>query len=443
MSPLDTALAARASQRTLERATRETRGGVLLDLANRIVSEEAHILAANARDLAAAKADATATPLLKRLELTSVKIRALATAIREVAALSDPLERTLRATRLDDGLDLYQVTAPIGVLLCVYESRPDATIQIASLAIKSGNAVILKGGKEARETNGVLVALVQESLRESELPAELVALLDTREDVAEVLRLTDVIDLVIPRGSVEFVRHVMASTRIPVLGHADGVCHVYIDRSGDVAKARAIVVDAKVTYPAACNAVECVLVDSAADEDMVPALVADLRKAGVEVRGCPRTCALAPDATPATEADFGHEFGDLTVAMRVVDGIDDAIAFINKHGSRHTDAIITEAAGTARAFALGVDTANVFVNASTRFSDGFRYGLGAEVGISTGKTHARGPVGLDGLVTTKWVLLGSGHTVAPYTSENPREFLHEALPDTFESRKNRLTRGSF
>ncbi len=412
-------------------------------LADRIDADAKRILDANARDLERSRAEGLATPLLNRLALTEAKLKVLAQGVREVAALPEPIGRTLRATRLDDGLDLYQITVPIGVLLCVFESRPDALVQIASLAVKSGNAVLLKGGKEAKESNAILAELVRESLVERDLPAEVVQLIDTRDEVAEILALHDLIDLVIPRGSNAFVRHVMDSTHIPVLGHADGVCHVYVDKNADVMKTRSIVVDAKVNYPAACNAAECILVHKAAAEDLVPAIVADLSKAGVEVRACERSRVFANDSKAATDEDWGREFGDLVVALRIVDSLDDAVRFINTHGSRHTDAIITEDSGAARAFVTRVDTANAMVNASTRFSDGFRYGLGAEVGISTGKIHARGPVGLEGLLTTKWMVLGSGHTVEPYTSENPREFLHEALPDTFESRKGRLTRGSF
>ncbi len=406
------ALAARQASLALARATRAARVLALDGLAGLLAKEAPAVLDANAADVAAATADGLAKPLLDRLKLTRAKLDLLADGVRQVARLPDPLDRTLRATRLDDGLDLYQVTVPIGVVACVFESRPDAVVQISALSIASGNAVLLKGGAEAERSNAALAAIARRAAADAGLPGDAVQLLSGRAEVAELLRHDDLVDLVIPRGSTAFVKHVQASTRIPVLGHAEGVCHVYVDRAADLAKALAIALDAKTDYPAACNAAECVLVHG----DVADAFLPRLREA------------FAAHGVSLTEdpADYGKEFGDLRSGVAVVTNVDEAIAFVNRHGSRHTDAIVTEDAAAARAFVRGVDAAGVFVNASTRFADGYRYGLGAEVGISTSKIHARGPVGLDGLVTYKWVLAGSGQGAGEY-GPGKKAFRHEPL----------------
>lgn len=362
------------------------------------------ILAANALDVADA-------PTMTRLRLTTDKLALTLQGAREVARLPDPLGKTLRSTLLDDGLRLYQTTVPIGVVACIFESRPDAAIQIPALAIRSGNAALLKGGAEARRTNAVIVETIRASLPWSDA----VQLLDGRAEANALLALDDLVDLVIPRGSSDLVRHVMANTRIPVLGHAEGVCHVFVDQAANLEKALRVCIDAKVDNPAACNAAECFVLHEKIAPRFEPILRGELEKRGVQVT-----------------QEYGVEFGDLRCAIARVSSLDEAIAFVNEHGSRHTDAIVTEDKRAARSFVESVDSAGVFVNASPRFADGYRYGLGAEVGVSTSKVHARGPVGLEGLTTTKWVLLGEGHAAGEYQGAKPKRFKHEARAAALE-----------
>jgi glutamate-5-semialdehyde dehydrogenase len=419
---------ARAAALELARTSDETRAEAVLAFARALREDAPRVLAENAKDVEAARETGLAAPLQARLRLTPEKLALVLKGVEEVARLPDPLGRTLRRTRLDDGLTLRQVTVPLGVVACVFESRPDAAIQIPALTMRSGNAALLKGGAEAERTNRALVETMRGSLREAGLPADAVQLLEGRAEAAALLAHEDLVDLVVPRGSSGFVRHVMDSTRIPVLGHAAGVCHLYVDRAADPRKAVALAVDGKTDNPAACNAVECILVHRDAAPLLGP-LVEALRKAGVEVRATDEARARCPVPTAAAgPGDFGHEFGDLTVSLALVDSLDGAIAFINRHGSKHTDAIVTEDKDAARRFVEGVDAAGVFVNASPRFADGYRYGLGAEVGVSTSKLHARGPVGVEGLTSTKWVLVGDGHVARDYQGTAPRAFRHEAMP---------------
>jgi glutamate-5-semialdehyde dehydrogenase len=350
--------------------------------------------------------------------------------VESVAALEDPLGRTVVARELDDGLELYEVTVPIGVVAAVFESRPDALVQIAALALKSGNAVILKGGSEASESNRALYERLREAAAAAGIPDGWIQLIEAHEDVDRVLERDDAVDLVMPRGSSAFVSHIQDSTGIPVLGHTEGVCHVYVDADADLSMAAAVAYDAKVQYPAVCNAVETLLVDDDVAADLLPELVDRYEAAGVTVRGDDRTRAVV-DVDPATEADWDTEYGDLELSIRVVDDVYDAIAHVNRHGSKHTESILTEDAETAETFMTGVDAASVFHNASTRFADGYRYGLGAEVGISTGKVHARGPVGLEGLTTTKYYLEGDGHLVATYSGEDAASYTHRELSTTW------------
>ncbi|HEX2021529.1 MAG TPA: glutamate-5-semialdehyde dehydrogenase, partial [Candidatus Thermoplasmatota archaeon] len=361
-----------------------------------------------------------------RLKLAPEKLALALDGARQVAALPDPVGRTLRSTLLDDGLRLHQVTVPLGVVACVFESRPDVCVQIPSLTLRSGDAALLKGGAEAERANAALVDAAREGLASAGLPPDAVARVEGRAEMAELLRHDDLVDLVVPRGSSALVRHVMASTRIPVLGHAEGVCHVFVDVAADPAKAARIAVDAKTDNPSACNAAETFLLHER-DGGAGRAALEALSKAGVALRASERAMRLADGlASPAAPEDFGREFGDLVASVDAVSSVEEAVAFVNRHGSRHTDVIVTEDKDAARRFVEGVDAAGVFVNASPRFADGYRYGLGAEVGISTSKIHARGPVGLDGLVTTKWILLGEGHVAAPYQGAQARRFLHRA-----------------
>lgn len=416
---------ARAAALALQRAPDAQRAQAVRAMAAALEAARERILDANAEDVAAAGGLPTA--LRARLKLTPEKLALTLEGVRQVAALPDPLGRTLRATLLDDGLRLYQTTVPLGVVACVFESRPDAAIQIPALTLRSGNAALLKGGSEAERTNAAIVDALRGAVERAGLPPDAVQRIEGRAELAALLQHDDLVDLVVPRGSSLFVRHVMSSTRIPVLGHAEGVVHVYVDKDADAAKVMPLAIDAKTDYPAACNSAETFLVHEDA-ASLVRPLVEALTKAGVEVRASSRALPhCAGLAQPASAEDFGREWGSLVCSVEIVGGVEEAIAFVNRHGSRHTDVIVTEDAEAARAFVSGVDGAGVYVNASPRFADGYRYGLGAEVGISTSKIHARGPVGLDGLTTTKWVLIGEGHVARDYQGASPRRFKHEPL----------------
>ena len=415
---------ARAASRLLAAAPAEARDRALRFAAEELTQCAGEVLRANAGDCAKAHGLAPATA--SRLKVDAAKLGEMARGLTAVAALADPLGRVRLRRLLDEGLELTQVTCPLGVLGVVFEARPDALLQIGSLAIKSGNAALLKGGHEAAGTNEVLAGILRSGLEAAGLPADAIQLLGGREDVEALLALDDLVDLVIPRGSSALVRHIQAHTRIPVLGHAEGICHIYLEPSADPAMAVAVVRDAKLQYPAACNAVETLLVHREAGGLLV-AVAEDLRSLGTELRGCPRARALLPWLAPAVEADWDTEYGEAILAIRIVDGLDEAIAHIHAHGSGHTEAILTGDPVAAARFLAEVDAAGVYHNASTRFADGYRYGFGAEVGISTSRIHARGPVGLDGLLSCRYLLRGSGQRVADYTGPDPRPFLHRDL----------------
>ena len=400
--------AERARKAFLKLSTATDRTDVLNALAAAIGTNAEAIYNANTRDLEAARG-VLAAPLYKRLAIDPAKLRDVVDGIRQLASMPDPVGRVLETTELDEGLLLRKVQTPIGVIAAIFESRPEVVAQIAALAIRSGNAVLLKGGKEAAHTNTALAEIIRSVLTAYGID-DAVQLISTREEVAELLAMDDLINLVLPRGSNEMVRSIQHSTRIPVLGHADGVCHVYIDESADIDKAIRIAVDSKAQYPAVCNAAETLLLHR--NFQGRETLLAALRKAGVELR---------------MDSDFGKEFMDLIMAVRTVESMDQAIDHIHRYGSAHTDAIVTENAGNAQRFLNEVDSAGVYWNASTRFADGFRYGFGAEVGISTNKTHARGPVGVDGLLIYKYHLIGNGHIVATYAGDKARPFLHRRL----------------
>ncbi len=361
-----------------------------------------------------------------RLKLDDNKMRDMIKGIRDVKRLEDPVNKKLWAMGMDTGLDLYRVSCPIGVIGVIFEARPDVIPQICALAIKSANAVLLKGGKEAHNTNTILVKLIKEALDEIDFPQGAINLLYSREDVAKMLSMDKYIDLIIPRGGNSLVQYIKNNTKIPVMGHADGICHIYIDEAADVKKATDICIDAKTQYPSACNAVETILVHKSLLENYLPQLVIELEKALVEVRGCEKCREFVPHLKPATKDDWATEYGDKIVSVKAVKDIFDAIAHINIYGSGHTDCIISEDKQAIETFMNLVDSAGVFANASTRFADGYRYGLGAEVGISTAKTHARGPVGLEGLVIYKYKLFGSGQTVAPY-ADGKKTFIHQRI----------------
>ena len=335
--------------------------------------------------------------------------------LHALAKLPDPLNRTLYANEIAESLKLYRVSCPIGVVGVIFESRPDALIQISSLCIKSGNTVLLKGGREALRTNQVLCGLVRQALDEVSLPADGAQLLETREDVAGMLKEDTLIDLIIPRGSNSFVRYIMDNSRIPVLGHSDGICHVYIDRDADLKKALDIALDSKTQNVSVCNAMETLLVHREIAPRFLPEAARLFADANTEVRGDEETRALIP-CKPATEEDWSTEYLDYVLSVRIVGSPEEAVSHINRYGSHHTDCIVTENADTAASFMNRVDSAGVYWNVSTRFADGFVYGLGAEVGIATGKLHARGPMGLEGLCTYKYKLIGSGQTMGAVKS---------------------------
>ena len=421
---LERGLVARGAQRGLAAAGSEVRTEVLQHLERLLREREAELLAANKLDLNAPGADELPGPILKRLALTSSKLETLREGVRVLIDDPDPAGQPLLRRELDDGLVLEQIRVPIGVLLIVFESRPDAVIQIGSLALRTGNAVLMKGGSEAYHSNRALTDLLRESLAAAGADPDVVQNVEGREAVTDLLELDDYIDLVIPRGSAELVRTIKSSSRIPVLGHADGICHVFVDAAADPEMAVRVAVDSKTNYVAVCNAAETLLLHR--DFPDGAAVVRALLEAGVEVRGDEATQAMAAGVVAATESDFGYEFGDLIIAARVVDGLEAAIDHIHTYGSAHTDTIVTDDVGAARRFLDTVDASSVFWNASTRFADGFRYGLGAEVGIATGRVHARGPMGAEGLFTTKWVLSGDGHVVGDY-GPGKRSYTHRDL----------------
>jgi glutamate-5-semialdehyde dehydrogenase len=421
------AAAAKSASIRLAAVDTDIKNNALAEIAKVLNQRSAEIIAANQQDLAEAQENNLASPLLKRLKFGQSKIAQTIAGIESLVKLDDPVGKTLAATELDEGLELYKVSCPIGVIGVVFESRPDALVQISTLCLKSGNSVLLKGGSEAANTNSILAETIAEVSEKAGLPKGWIQLLETRQDVAQMLALDEYIDLVIPRGSNEFVRYIMDNTNIPVLGHADGICHVYVDDNADLDMAVNIAVDSKCQYVAVCNAAETLLVDEKIAEQFLQKVKAALEQNNVELRGCERTASII-DVKPATEEDFSTEYLDYTLSIKVADGLDAAIEHINRYGSNHTDAIVTSDKAKAERFMALVDSANVFVNCSTRFSDGFRYNLGAEVGISTNKIHARGPVGLEGLVIYKWKLYGTGQIVADYSSPNAKKkFTHRKL----------------
>lgn len=420
---------AKRGSRALEALSGEERSAAIERLADLLDTRSASIIEANREDVVQARDEGLPPALLSRLALSDAKLRALAQGLRDLAAASKgAVGRILRRSRLAPGLELTQVTVPIGVLLVIFEARPDCLPQVAALAIATGNGLLLKGGREAQRTNRRLHELVREALAPVGC-AEAVALVSTREDVEELLTLEDCIDLVIPRGSSQLVRAIQEKSRgIPVLGHSEGVCHVYVDYEADLEKALRVVRDAKCDYPAACNAMETLLVHrDLVDGPAFAQLCALLKKEGVQLHSGSRLSRMLTFGPP-TARSLRIEYGALECAIEVVDSVEDAVEHINSYGSGHTDAIITENEETAQKFLRSVDSACAFHNCSTRFADGYRFGLGAEVGISTGRIHARGPVGLDGLLTSKWILCGSGDAVADFAEGGTKKYSHETIP---------------
>ena len=415
----------------------ETKNMAIQAIAEEIDNEKDQLILVNAKDVENAVKAGLASPLVKRLKLDAVKINEMTMGLRLLVKLSDPVGEVLFATEMDRDLELYKVACPIGVIGAVFESRPDALVQIAALCLKSGNVVILKGGSEASQTNQFLAELIRKTIqRYKEIPADAVQLVETREAIDKLLKLDEYVDLLVPRGSGALVKYIKDNTRIPVLGHTEGICHEYVDADADLDMAVEICYDAKVQYPAACNAMETLLVHKDIADKFLPHMAQRYREAHVELRGDPETRKILPGLKAATEEDWRKEYLALVLSIRVVDSLEEAIDHINRYGSHHTDGIITRDKRNAHKFLQEVDSAVVLHNASTRFSDGYRFGFGAEVGISTEKTHARGPVGLDGLVTYKYVVLGNGQVVASYIGENAKTYTHKKLDKALNMQRN-------
>jgi len=430
MNIIETAAEAKSASVRLAAVKSEVKNRALAEIANALKERSRHIVSANKEDIETAVKSNLSPPLLKRLKFDENKIDEVCAGIESLVKLDDPVGQTISGMELDRGLELYKVSCPIGVIGVIFESRPDALVQISTLCLKSGNAVLLKGGSEAKNTNEILAEIITEATEKAGIPGGWLQLLHRRQDVAEMLALDDYIDLVIPRGSNEFVRYIMDNTNIPVLGHADGICHVYVDGQADLEMAVNIVVDSKCQYVAVCNAAETLLVDEKIAEIFLPKVHSVLERKGVELRGCDKTGSII-NVKPGTDEDWSAEYLDYVLAVMVVSGVDEAIEHINRYGSGHTDSIVTADKKTAARFMDLVDSGNVFWNCSTRFSDGFRYGLGAEVGISTNKIHARGPVGLEGLLIYKWKLIGKGQIAGDYAG-GKKSFTHKKLKKDFK-----------
>ena len=429
MNAQEMAVAARRAAHQMMALDTATKERALSNIAAALLENETAIIAANKIDIERSSQEGLAAPLLKRLKFDLSKIKDVVAGINSLIDLPEPVGQTLMMTELDDGLDLYRVSCPIGVIGVIFESRPDALVQISTLCLKSSNAVLLKGGSEAMETNRILAEIIHGAGVAAGMPAGWLNLLETRADVNTLLAMDEEVDLLIPRGSNEFVRYIMDHTRIPVLGHADGVCHLYLAEDAEPEMALELAVDSKTQYVAVCNAVETILVDAKAVDSLLLPLAAALRARDVEIYGCPETCSIL--GCPPVK-DWHTEYLDYKVSIKIVADLDAAIEHINRYGSGHTESIVTTDADKARCFMLMADAGNVFWNASTRFSDGFRYGFGAEVGISTSKIHARGPVGVEGLLTYKYKLFGHGQRVADFSSgEKTFKHRHPNRPSPF------------
>jgi len=405
---------ARAASRRTAMATTAEKNTALLAVAAAIRRESAALVAANQEDLAAARAAGLESAMLDRLTLSEKGVDSMAEGVEQVAKLPDPIGEMGEFKFRPSGIQVGKMRVPLGVIGIIYEARPNVTADAAALCLKSGNAAILRGGSEAIRSNRAIAALIQEGLKAAGLPAECVQVIDTtdRAAVGELITMREFVDVIVPRGGKGLIARLLAESRVPMIQHLDGNCHVYIDDEADPAKALKIVENAKTQRYGTCNTAESLLVARSVAATQLPAIAAMLTGKGVEIRGCAETCALVKEAVPATEEDYYTEFLAPIISVKVVAGIDEAIAHINKYSSHHTEAIVTDNHPKAMRFLREVDSASVMINASTRFADGFEYGLGAEIGISTDKIHARGPVGLEGLTSQKWIVLGDGHVRA-------------------------------
>lgn len=402
---------ARKASRHIANAESNAKNQALTFIAHAILREKAALLEANAKDLAAAKESGLESALLDRLTLTAKTVDSMAQGLIQIASLADPIGQMNDFKYMPSGIQVGQMRVPLGVIAIIYEARPNVTADAAGLCIKSGNAAILRGGSEAIHCNQALAKLVHEGLEKAGLPKEVVQVVETtdRAAVGELITMKDYVDVIVPRGGKGLIERISNDARIPVIKHLDGNCHVYVDQDADVDKALSIVENSKTQRLGTCNTAESLLIDRAIAKDVLPKIAARLLAKGVEIRGCAETCTLVKEAKAATDEDYYTEYLDSIISCKVVDGLGAAIAHINQHSSQHTESIVTENYTMARRFLREVDSSSVMVNASTRFADGFEYGLGAEIGISTDKLHARGPVGLEGLTSLKYVVLGDGH----------------------------------
>jgi len=421
----DSAITAKKASYQMASLKRKDKDRALMAIDKALKTEKSQIFEANRKDIKNAEKNNLPSPILKRLKFDEDKLSGISEGIYSTINLEDPSGRILKKTELDEKLILNQVSCPIGVIGMIFESRPDALIQIATLCLKSGNSVLLKGGSEARETNRVLWKVIKEASEAAGIPEGWIQLMESRDDVNEILELDEYINLLIPRGSNEFVKYIMDNTHIPVMGHADGICHTYIHHDADIEMAVNVAFDAKTQYVSVCNATETILVHKDRAKTLLPLLKKKLDEKSVIIHGCQKTGCII-DCLEATVEDWATEYLDYAVSIKIVENMEEAMEHINNFGSGHTDAIISCDRTTAEFFMDRIDSADVLWNCSTRFADGFRYGLGAEVGVSTSKIHSRGPVGLEGLVIYKWKLYGNGQTVEEY-SNGTRKFTHKQL----------------
>ena len=402
----------------------DIRNKALVSIEKGLLDNIDFILSENRKDLESAKS--ISSSLYKRLILTRDKIESIITGIQEVRGLKDPLGQIQLERELDENLTLTRFTVPIGVIGVIFESRPDALVQISTLFLKSGNCGILKGGKEAINTNRAIFSIIKESVSNiSEVLASSLEMAESREDIKEILELDEYIDLMIPRGGNELVQYIKNNTKIPVMGHTDGICHLYMNKEGDIEMGVKLALDSKCQYPAVCNAIETLLVDEDVASIYLPKIKDVMDKQSVEIRGCAKTLKIL-DVKAATDKDWDTEYNDYILSIKIVKDYNEAISFINLHGSGHTDCIVTADKEIWNQFLMNVDSASVFLNASTRFADGNRYGFGAEVGVSTNKIHSRGPVGLEGLTIYKYKLIGNGDIVADYAT-GKKTYTHRDL----------------
>ena len=425
MNIYEAAKKAREASIILQATGGESKNHALQSIQHALKINKEAIFAANKIDLKESEAQNVEMPILKRLCFDENKLRDVLEGIESLVHMEEPVGKIQMQTELDEGLVLTRLSCPIGVIGVIFESRPDALVQISSLCLKSGNAVLLKGGSEAKETNKILFEIIKKASEEAGMPEGWITLMETREEVSEILKMHNEIDLLIPRGSNEFVQYIMRNSDIPVMGHADGICHTYVDETADIDLAVTVVTDSKTQYVSVCNALETLLVNEKVATVFLPRLKESLESKGAKIKGCAKTRAII-ECEEATDEDWKTEYLDYILSIKVVGDLDEAIKHINTYGSGHTDCIIATDEEIMQKFMMLVDSGNVFCNVSTRFSDGFRYGFGAEVGVSTSKIHARGPVGIEGLLIYKYKLLGNGHIVSDYAS-GIKKFTHKKL----------------